>query len=118
LPDVTLERQRGADCPVRTALFHARARRYVNLKPLQFCMSRLPASFALRLAERRPVLLLRGRRKSVVFLASRHLQALEQTPRRAKRALLRASPLPCLRRIHKPFGSVQSRTSWLGPTSR
>ena len=72
----------------------SRAHRYVNRKPLQFSMYRQSASFALRLAERRPVLLFRGRRKSVVILASRHLQVLEQTPKRAKRALLRVSRRP------------------------
>jgi hypothetical protein len=100
-----------AKAPSQYPLFLSRARRYVNRKPPQFCMYRLPASFALHLAERRPVLLHRGRRKSVVLLASRHLRVWEQTPRRAKRALLRVSRRPRLQRISKPFGSVPSRTS-------
>jgi hypothetical protein len=102
----------------RCSLFLSRALRYMKRKPLQFCMHRLPASFALHLAERRPVLLLRGRRKSVVLLAARHLQALEQTPIRARRALLRKSRRRCPRRVHKPISPVQARKSRLEPTPR
>lgn len=118
LLDVTLDQPGRADGLARTASLVARARRYVNRKPLQFCMFRLPPSLVLRLAERRPVLLLRGRRKSVVVLASRHLHALEQTPKRARRALLRASRRLRPWRIHKPFSRVQPRKSRLGPTFR
>jgi hypothetical protein len=107
-----------ATAPSRHPVLLSRAHRYMNRKPLQFSMYRLPASFALRLAERRPVLLLRGRRKSVVLLASRHLHALEQTPKRARRALLRASRRPRPRRIPKPFSRVQLRKSRLEPTYR
>lgn len=92
--------------PSRYPLFSSRARRYMTRKPLQFCMYRLPASFALHLAERRPVLLLRGRRKSVVLLASRHLQVLEQTPRHPKRPLLRVSCRPIKRQAHPPTRSL------------
>jgi hypothetical protein len=102
----------------RCPLFLSRALRYMKRKPLRFCMYRLPASFALHLAERRPVLLLRGRRKSVVLLASRHLQALEQTPIRARRALLRESLRRCPRRVHKPISPVPPRKSRLEPTPR
>ena len=99
-----------AKAPSRYPLFLPRARRYMNSKPLQFRMYRLPATFALRLAERRPVLLLRGRRKSVVLLASRHLRVWEQTPRRAKRALLRASQRPTPRRIRRPYTPLLQRS--------
>jgi hypothetical protein len=47
-----------AKAPSPFLLCLSRARRYMNRKPLQFCMYRLPAAFALHLAERRP-----GRRR-------------------------------------------------------
>jgi hypothetical protein len=102
--------QGRAKAPSRYPLFLSRASRYMNRKPLRFCMYRLPPSFALRLTERRPVLLLRGRRRPVVLLASRHLHVLEQTPRRPKRALLRVSQRPSPRRIRRPYTPLLQRS--------
>ncbi len=107
-----------AKVPSRYPLFLSRARRYMNRKPLQFCMYRLPASFALHLAERRPVLLLRGRRRSLVLLDARHLQVLEHTPRRPKRPLLSIGRRPGRRRVRTPAAppsrnaSSTSRRPW------
>ena len=109
--DVTFERHANGVGPVRTDSFHARALPHLNHRPLPFCMYRLPPSFGLRLAERRPVMLVGGRRRSLVPLASRHLHVLERTPRRAERALLRLGRRPGGGRVRKPVHPLSRETT-------